>query len=422
MWWYYLPYLIAIYLFFEVINYYYFYLDLIKLTKKKKLEPIDPDYDPDYMITYLKEIPEDDLKDWLTNSLSYIYLYDPVKTGQYYNFVKIDEIPKTNFLKWVAYHIYFRSFNQLTNTKKEKAIEIAKYLEDNKNLTLKSGYNEDIFFPKFGKSYLNARYKPVIFYLFYFLNSVYVYFYLRYYSFTYDRSKNNILYVKYKHKTAKTTVYFVHGFGIGIGPYLELLIDLSKSHNLIIPILPNISNMDLLVDFFKKPGVNTLFPPLKAWKEDYESFKLKKSKTYFIGHSFGSVIYGLLYNLEFRFNKAVLIDPVCFTEGSYKIFKYVNEPYDPNSKLSSLIKYLIYDDIYVRYLISKYLDGPMFMLKSSKLDSKYFIILSELDAIVPVNILLEILKENSIKYDLLKNTIHGDFINKDKDEILNFLK
>ena len=83
---------------------------------------------------------------------------------------------------------------------------------------------------------------------------------------------------------------------------------------------------------------------------------------------------------------------------------------------------MIYDDIYVRYLISKYLDGPMFMLKASKLDSKYFIILSELDAIVPVNILLEILKENSIKYDLLKNTIHGDFINQDKDEILNFLK
>jgi hypothetical protein len=411
-----------IYLICEIFNYYY-YLDSLKLIKEKEITIPEHDFDYKTMIEYFQIITKKELIEWLENSLSYNYQPDK---NLYYNFLKIDEIKRTNFLKWVSYHIYFKSFSELTEQEKTKAVEVVKYLEEKHELTFEKGYNKNVFFPKFRKSDIKAKYKPFILYIMAVIYSYMIFRYLKYKGYKWITKKSGIIYIV-RDIEAEKTIYFVHGLGIGISPYLKLLDILDNKYNMIIPLLPNISNMDFKIfnRIMKKPDIHDFFPCKKEWIDDFKELTENYEDVNFVGHSFGTIIYGLLHNSDMRdrIKKRILIDPVCFIRGGYKIYQYLNQPYDPNyinkNFIDKVIKYFIYDDLYVRYVTSKVLYGPVFFVELDEIENHSLIILSELDAIVPIRkIEKDILRvrENNqilktrIKYRILENTKHGEFI------------
>ena len=120
---------------------------------------------------------------------------------------------------------------------------------------------------------------------------------------TYYSSSTNLIYLyKINKKSDKIPVMFIHGFGIGIIPYINNIIEISKDTTIICPILPNISNVYFHPlkwnisknDFF--PELNLLF---QEFDDILENHKLTKINI--MAHSFGTfILSGLMLNTSIR--------------------------------------------------------------------------------------------------------------------------
>src|SRR5439155_12829079 len=111
-----------------------------------------------------------------------------------------------------------------------------------------------------------------------------------------------------------------------------------------------------------------IFPEYDTWRKYIKHILIKNniSRINFIGHSFGTIIMGLLLKDEWiasRTDKKIFIEPVCFIDKSYKSYRYINEPKEGNYNLiSKVFNEFIYKDIYLRYVTQRFLYGSEFWI------------------------------------------------------------
>jgi hypothetical protein len=157
--------------------------------------------------------------------------------------------------------------------------------------------------------------------------------------------------------------------------------------------------------------------------------KFNINKIDMIAHSFGTIIVSGLLNIDTnnKIGKVVMIEPACFFQRFQSIYRFVNNP-PTNTFLSNFVGYTVYADMYVKYIIDRYLHGPDFWIydyNDIKSD-RFLFILSENDEIVTTKVLLKNMVNYNINHIVIENCSHAELFLSSKhsdkiDLIVDFL-
>jgi hypothetical protein len=166
--------------------------------------------------------------------------------------------------------------------------------------------------------------------------------------------------------------------------------------------------------FLDKFSEEAFFPSYETIRSDFKKMLEYHNinKVNIISHSFGTIILGILIRdniLSKKIDKKVLVDPVCFIDRSFKIFKYINEPCNTqNSIINPIFNVLVYNDLYVRYISQRFLYGPEFWIFDYEKLSKSLVVLSTEDSMVPSMSIYNRCKQHQIPCFIINNAYHGD--------------
>ncbi|AYV82217.1 MAG: alpha/beta hydrolase fold [Homavirus sp.] len=345
---------------------------------------------------------------------------------KYYKDVSLEDLSRKKMLDWTAYHMYFKPMMTLEKDELDNVDRILSMIEkkidhifiDDNNIN-----DDNIFFLSFGENKIETTYTPAIMYGGLSIIKNISYTYLKYYGFKkYKTNLSDMVYFYYNNPNCSKTTIFIHGLGIGITPYMNFILGLIEHTNLIVLILPNVSNME-----YNK----TLFPTYNSLREDVTTILDLHNieRVNMIGHSFGTIIMGILFNepkLKNRIDKKVFIDPVCFIDESYKIFRYINEPDCRDGGIvNNVFNMLVYKDIYVRYATQRFLYGPEFWIfdYESLNDNNSLVILCTNDQMVPSQSIYERLKKYNVPCVIVNDAQHADvFTNTHYMDVLDKVK
>ena len=418
--------LLSIWALIEIFNYIYYYFVYIFVSRKKYYYKKNNDESTWVQEYLIDKIPSEELDDMLRKTFSY--------KGTVNKNISLNDLGYDNVLKWCAYMLYAKSMWQLSSDQLDQSNKSVKVIENRLNIKFRPNKNKNVYMLRFGNNDIRTKWKPAIYYGAMSIVKYGVYSMLRMEGFKNFRSKKSgVLYFYRVDPSIKSHTLFIHGFGFGIMPYKNFINALSKKRNIIFPILPNISNMEYH-SYFDPLTYNTLFPEYDIWRSDFDMLvnKFKIKELNIVAHSFGTIISSLAIKhdkINHIINKVVLIEPVCFIEGSYKIYRYINEPYDGKSIIvSKIMDYMLYQDIYTRYVTQRFMYGPEFWIKNvNKLkEFNHYVIVTGCDQIVPSNKLKKIFKKENINYSYIKDTHHADLFLSNKhtnnlNKILIFL-
>lgn len=401
-----------------------FYKQLKDFVEKKKYS--DTEVDHEWYENYiLNELTSDELKMWIRNVFSY---NKPAEKNYYYP-IELEDIPHKKMIKWASYNLYFKSLWQLSEDQLNHSEHVLSKIEEKLNVKFSTKDDPTIYFLKFGNNKIESSYRPLVLcYTLYWLKDI-CYFSLRLHGFDFHKIKNsNIVYFQYNNSENRETIIFIHGFGFGIEPYLYYILRLRRKFNLIVLILPNISNMEYCT-YMKNINYDKIFPEYCTWRKHIKNIMIKNniSKINFIAHSFGTVILGLLLKDEWilnKTNKKVLMEPVCFVDKSYKIYRYINEPKEGNyNTISKIFNEFVYKDLYLRYVTQRFLYGPEFWIRDyNKLTENSLIVLSEKDQVVPTDEIYEKMKKYNVECIYIKGAYHADmFMTNEYDKTFDYI-
>jgi pimeloyl-ACP methyl ester carboxylesterase len=229
----------------------------------------------------------------------------------------------------------------------------------------------------------------------------------------------------------KKTLLFIHGFGFGYVPYIKLLLKLYYKYNLIIIVLPNISNYNYNDDFNY-----TYFPSLELISTTlYNYLESKKyDNIILLSHSFGTYITQFLRK-DLRqkiFKKIILVDPIIFWIGCFKMSLHVDNPFVKKYPLidyflDNLLSFMIYQCINLKYVIYRVMFGPDFWIydASELTNTNLTIVLQKNDYVIPAELLYNKIK-NNVKcfYFNNDNMIHGTILmdNSYINDVINIIE
>jgi len=339
---------------------------------------------------------------------------------------KLVEIKRDNMLYWTSYFIYFEKYCKLNHKQRHNVKKTLNDIEYKINNKFAKGCSNINFF-KFGLTPMNYSYRPLIIdFIFITLKNI-IFYILECFNF-HQYEYNGITYLYYNNNHKTTTVLF-HGFGFGFVPYLRYIFKLKKHTNLIIPVLPNISNM-VWYNSYSLITKGKLFPSYQTFRKFLlhlsKHHQINKFNT--IAHSFGTIILGIILNcpkVDKIINKRVLLEPACFIDRNYKAYNYMENPSETRSLFSKIVNYLIYNDIYVNYVIRRYLFGPEYWLYCDDIKKdRTLIIVSDCDKLIPSNYIYKKYSEKGVKCVLNQCSNHADMLfNQDETlkEIQTFL-
>ncbi|VVU94962.1 hypothetical protein CPAV1605_687 [seawater metagenome] len=282
-------------------------------------------------------------------------------------------------------------------------------------------FNDDKKFKRFGQSDIQCCYKPLIISFIMTIIKLYSEIKLKMNGFTkYYSKQTNICYWsnKYQKNTSNNIpLFFLHGLGIGIIPYLDFIIDMAKDRLVICPVLPNISNVYFHPLKFNLKR-NDFFPSFDIiYQEINQIIELHKfNKFDIVSHSFGTFIQSSLIlesSFRSRLRKKIFIDPVCFHSNLTKVLKSVDQKkMDRGSNiLGEITHYFVYLDVYVKYATKRNLFSMEFLWGNYRyLDENTLIILSGNDSITASDEIFEDIYKAGYgdKVEWLENANHGD--------------
>lgn len=389
------------------------YKKILKFVKRKVNHPPAKNFDYRWMEKFwLEELEPNELKEWIKNSISYAEKEDK----SYYKAVPFDQISKDKMLKWVSYHLYYRNAFQLTHEEIDHANIVLGHIEKKIGTTFLDEGDPNIFFLRFGANYIESNYIPFTVFAGLQVIKFSVYTIMRICGFKKYRTKNsNIQYFYYNNPKHTETMVFIHGLGIGFTPYLSFLLEMKKKMNVIILVLPNISNMDYHVGYGNITE-EKLFPSCDTWREAFRSILVTHNleKVSILGHSFGTVILAVLLKdpwINARIKKRIFVDPVCFIDECYKIYRYINDPSDGRGGIfTALSNFLVYRDVHVRWATQRFLYGPEFYIfdYDSMNNDNNLVVLSKNDNLVPTDTLYKRFRKHGIPCLLVYDAFHAD--------------
>lgn len=415
----------------EMINYLYYrrtvnYIEDKKDHSTETMNHINSEFMENF---WINELSKKELIDWILNTTSYYSVENDDFSG-YYKPVPLIDISREKMFKWIGYHMYFKSIKKMNDEEIMSVDRVLTKIESKIKHNFYRGkinqneLSEKIYFLKFGYGKVETTYKPLIVYSsLNFVKNV-TYTYLNYLGFQKCWSNSGrIAYFLYDAGKNKPTTIFIHGLGFGVTPYISFIKKLMQTTSLIVPILPNISNMEF-IGLFETMDTNKLFPGYPIWRDDFKKILIKHNinKVNIIAHSFGTIIMSVLLKDKWINNvtkKKVFIDPVCFLDQSYKIFRYINEPdCRDGSLINRSFNALIYRDVYVRYATQRFLYGPEYWFldyENLKPDDT-LIILADKDQIVPSNGVYKRFSKYGIPHIVINDAEHADIFSSDKYE------
>jgi len=212
----------------------------------------------------------------------------------------------------------------------------------------------------------------------------------------------------------KKTLLFIHGLGFGYVPYIQTLFELNKKYNLIIVVLPNISSYSYYDDMNY-----AYFPPLSQLSSTFYTFleNKKVNNLIILAHSFGTYITQILRKDERSkiFSKVILVDPIIFWIGCFKMSLHVDNPFIQKYPilsylLDNLFSFMVYQCLYLKYVCYRMMFGPEFCIYDAKelTNTNITIILEKDDYIIPADILYNKIKGIvNCHYFQHENMTHG---------------
>ncbi len=390
---------------------YLYHLRAFNFAKKKRY--FDGDVETEVIEKMiLEDMSVEELKTWISNSISYNCSSD----HKYYNEVPLDKVPRDKMLKWSCYYLYFKSMWQLTPEQITHGEEILTKIEEKIDIQFPDIDDPDVYFLKFGNNKLECRYRPLALYARLGVVKHYTYSNMRWNGFeAYNMEKSGMKYFYYNNPNSDRQIMFIHGLGLGITPYLTYMKELKELGSVIVPILPNLSNMEHH-GMFEKIDEDAFFPSYETIRSDFKKLLEYHNidKINIVSHSFGTIVLGILMrddDLAQKIDKKVFVDPVCFVDRSFKIFRYINEPGNSqDSVVNSVFNLLVYNDIYVRYISQRFLYGPEFwILDYDKLNNdKSLVVLSTKDSMVPSNSIYNRLRQHNVPCFMINDANHAD--------------
>ena len=385
--------ILYIILIFEILNTIYHYYMMIWVNMPKEYSNIihkNKILDDKYL---MNEFSDEELVEMIEN----LFNYDNDFT------ISFDSIKRDNMEEMISEIVYFKDNRDF------RIKNIVDKIEERLVYTFESGYNTELKTVKYGRDRIQCNYQLGTINIIMFVIKIYTYSLMRYNGYKTFVSKNGIVY--FIKKKTKNVSYIYHGLGLGVLPYVDNLDSLDTS--LVFALMPNISNIE--------NDMIRIFPEKHLWIEDINEIneKYEFEDINLIGHSFGTIICGYIIKSCMEINKIVLVEPVCFFDGFWKIIKYIS-----NEKENILYDMYIYNDIYLKYILHRVINGDEYWLYLNEIEEvkKYLIILSEGDDIVHTEIIRKKCDIKGIDNIVLDNMEHSDiFVKYDGDifEIIN---
>ena len=322
-------------------------------------------------------------------------IYDKIThTTIDHNNFDISKMSKIEMINLIGYLLFGMEINDIyTSSKLVTIIELVKKIE------LILGYEfvlKDIdryIYRKWGSNFIKFSFRPLILQvpLKIFINLIHMIFTL-YLGFKWEQH-NKIGFLSKKLDPNKKNLIFIHGLGFGYIPYFQTLMELDKKYNLVIIVLPNISSYSYY-DTFNYD----CFPPLSELSNTFYDFlKLKNiNNTIILAHSFGTYITQILRkdSRSNIFNKVILVDPIIFWIGCFKMSLHIENPFEKKYPLhlfiiDNIISFMIYQCLYLKYVCFRVMFGPDFWIYDAKEleNSNITIILEKGDYIIPAELL-----------------------------------
>ena len=314
--------------------------------------------------------------------------------------ISLDSIMRENMEELISEIVYFRDNRDF------RVKQIVDKIEEQLLYTFEPGYNKELRTIKYGRDKIHCKYQLGIINLVMFFIKIYTYALMSFHGYKTFVSKNNIVY--FIKKKTSTVTFIYHGLGLGVLPYVDNLNSLDTS--LVFALIPNVSNIEN--DRIR------IFPKNTDWIEDINEINQKYGfmETNILGHSFGTIICGYIIKSRMELNRIVLVEPVCFFDGFWKIIKYIS-----NEKENILYDMYIYNDIYLKYILHRLINGDEYWLYLNDLEEveKYLIVLSDGDDIVHTEIIKNKCNKKSIENIVLNNIEHSDIFIKYSGDIFD---
>lgn len=300
----------------------------------------------------------------------------------------------------------------------KKIYKLMSKIETKLNFEFKAENLNRYLYKSWGREFINFHFRPLFFQIpIRLLMNIFHYYMIYKLKFNYYICNKSKIGYLYKEKdNNKNDLIFIHGFGLGYVPYIHKLKELNKKFNLIIMILPNISSYtyydDLNCGYFPSP--NVIIYSFYMFME-----KLKIKKINLLSHSFGTYIAQILKNNDKKciINKTILIDPITFWIGCFKMSLYIDKIAQRGTSLvywilEVLTNYLIFKCLYLRFICHRVMFGPDFLIyNSSDIENKNILLVLEYDdKVIPADIIYNKIKNKNISYYYLKNAEHGSVL------------
>lgn len=405
--------IMIIYLFFEFINWLIHWINYIKI-----INPMDFFYKKDALKKIIKRIhylSKEEIEYIIKHSILYNKItHSPIDIDNF----DIKTLTRMEIFYFITNSLYCLKKKKITELSLIEIIYVNKILENLEN-KLNIKFNDikinRFLYRRWGHNFIKFNFRPLILkIILYIIGKIsYLYFtiILKYKYYKCDQSK--ICYLYNINDPNKKIILFIHGFGIGYIPYIKKLFLLNKKYNLIIVTLPNISGFTYN---------NSFFPSNKIVIDSFYNFfsKMNIKNINILSHSFGTYITEIIRKdsrSELFIDKIIMIDPVIFWIGYFKMNVYIDNPYVDNSTylslfIGSFFNYYVYQCLYLKFICFRLMFGPAFWIYdiSEIEDKKILLVLEKDDYVIPADIIYNKLLNKRVNYYYIDHAVHGSVL------------
>ena len=349
-----------------------------------------------------------------------------------YNNFNIRNMSKMEIINLIGYSLFgIEIYDIYTSSKLPIIVELVKKIETQLGYEFRLDDVDRYLYRKWGSNFIKFSFRPLVLQipLKIIINLIHIIF-TWHLGFKWEQF-NQIGFLSKKYVPTKKNLVFIHGLGFGYIPYFRILMELDKKYNVIIMVLPNISSYTYSEKFNYE-----YFPHLSQLADTFYCFlKFKNiNQTMILSHSFGTYITQILRK-DTRgsiFSKIILVDPIIFWIGYFKMSLYVENPLIKKYPLhlciiDNVLSYMIYQCLYVKYVCFRVMFGPDFWIYDANelTGTNVTIILEKGDHIIPAELLYNKIN-GTIKchYFDSDDMIHGSILmeNKHINKILEIVE
>ena len=324
------------------------------------------------------------------------------------SFLNIKALTLNNISKLFLYHIFNIHPNIHSNIPVKNTEHINNLLDIIKPKIGPGIINEnddgsEVISGHYAINKMNILHKPYIFYMImYIIRKIFnIYMRIKGYTYIIDSATNIRVWIKYN-KIHTIPLVFIHGFGMGILPYITKINNLSHTRTIIIPEIPNIS-----YDLYKMPPpsidniINVIYDIL---------LKLNITRIDIMGHSFGTnVLNAFQQKYPHMCNYKTYAEPTCFYIQQPQLSLVVYKPYPISFNFKYVLNIFVFRDQYVQYITKRCIFGEQSLIEN--FDKKTTIILAKYDYLLPATHIYDYIRTYYPNVNIfMTNGNHGSWI------------